>query len=71
MRPSASELKTITGQVIKVTANRSKRTFTLIVNGTRYRTYPQSKEEFNDNLHNTGNDWMQFIRATQDYYPVK
>jgi len=60
-------LTTITGKEIKVGSNKSTRTFTLIVNGIKYRTTKMTQEEFNSCLHNTGNDWNQFLKS-DDYY---
>ena len=62
-------IKTITGREIKVSANHSARTFTIRVNGFKYRTIPLSKEEFNSCLNNTGNDWAQFLKSS-DYYKI-
>jgi len=64
-----TRLKTITGRIIDVTANQSKRTFTLRIDGTKYRTNPLSKEEFQSCLNNTGNDWQQFLKS-DDYYKI-
>jgi hypothetical protein len=61
--------KTITGREIKVSANRSKRTFTIVTESARYRTYPMNKSEFEANLNNAGNDWQQFLN-TGDYYKL-
>lgn len=61
--------KTITGDTIKISANRSKRTFTIITSVAKYRTIQMSKEEFNSSLYHTGNDWMQFLK-TDNYYRV-
>ena len=63
-------LTTITGRKLKISSNKSKKTFTIQTESTRYRTIPMSKEEFNDNLHNTGQDWAEFLKTT-DYYKVK
>jgi hypothetical protein len=64
-------LKTIGGAEIQVTPNHSKRTFTIRKNGSKYRTYPMSKDEFRSCENMTGNDWANFLRETQDYYLVK
>ncbi|WP_122333109.1 hypothetical protein [Parabacteroides sp. AF48-14] len=63
-------MKTITGREINVKANHSKRTFTIRVEGSKYRTVQLSKEEFNSCLHNTANDWADFLKS-DDYYLVK
>lgn len=63
-------LKTITGEEIRISSNKSKRTFTIITTGGKYRTYPTTKSEFEANEYNTGNDWKQFLK-TDNYYKVK
>lgn len=62
-------------QTLKVTANNSKRTFTIrtYVNGklsSKYRTIEMSRYEFESNKYNTENDWFQFLKS-DDYYVVK
>lgn len=64
--------KTISGREIKVSSNQSKRTFTIMVSSGKYRTIPMSKEDFESNENNTGNDWQHFLNRTSgDYYLVK
>lgn len=63
----ATELKTITGRVIKVTPNNSKRTFTIRIDGAKYRTIQMSRDEFEDAKYWTGNDWNHFLK-TDEYY---
>ena len=58
-----------TGREFKVSSNKSARTFTLRVDGIKYRTIQMSKEEFESCLNNTGNDWNQFLKS-DDYYLV-
>lgn len=67
---SFQELTTVTGRKLKVRSNKSERTFTIITESGKYKTYTMSKEEFNDSLYNTGNDWNNFLK-TGDYYKVK
>ena len=60
---------------LKVTSNKSKRTFTLRFtygdgSGVKYRTIPFSKEEFVSAEHWSENDWKQFLK-TDEYYEVK
>lgn len=62
-------MKTISGREISATPNYSKRTFTIRVEGAKYRTVKMSVEEFDSCLHNTANDWQQFLK-TNDYYRV-
>ena len=64
------ELKTITGRVIKVTPNNSKRTFTLRTDGAKYRTIRMSRQEFEGAKSWTGNDWSQFLK-TDEYFVVR
>jgi arsenate reductase-like glutaredoxin family protein len=54
---------------IMVKANKSRRTFTIITDVAKYRTYQMSKEEFQSCLHNTQNDWRNFLRS-DDYYKI-
>lgn len=64
-------LTTITGREIKISSNQSQRTFTIRTNGSKYRTYPFNKKEFNECENMTGNDWAYFLRACDsDYYRV-
>ena len=61
-------------ETIKVTANQSKRTFTIrkYVNGVlfvKYRTIQLSQQEFDREKQNTENDWKQFLKS-DDYYKV-
>ena len=70
LKPKAMKTyKTVSGREIKVSANKSKRTCTIVTESAGYRTYPMTKNEFETNLNNTGNDWQQFLN-TEDYYRV-
>ena len=69
MKPM-KEYKTITGETLKISANHSKRTFTIRTDVAKYRTIRLSKDEFNSCLNNTGQDWRIFLRSN-DYYKVK
>lgn len=62
---------TITGRHFKVSSNKSARTFTLVVDGTKYRTVKMDKEEFQSCLNHTANDWNYFLKSNRDYYVVK
>jgi hypothetical protein len=64
-------LKSSTGRKFEITSNKSARTFTIRVDGSKYRTYPFRKEEFNEASYWTGEDWHHFLRNTNDYYKVK
>jgi len=63
-------LKTITGRVLKVSANKAKRRFTIQTVSDTYRTFQMTKEEFNSCQSNTANDWANFLKS-DDYYKVK
>ena len=63
-------LKTISNQKIQIRSNKTKRTYTIVTNGSKYKTYVMSKQEFNDNYYNTGNDWKNFLN-NGDYYIIK
>lgn len=62
-------MKTITGREINVKPNHSQRTFTIRTESGKYRTTKMNKAEFNDCLHNTGNDWQDFLNGS-DYYKI-
>lgn len=63
-------LRTITGRELKISSNKSKRTFTIVTDAAKYRTLTMSKEEFESANYWTGQDWAQFLK-TNDYYKVK
>ena len=69
MKPM-KEYKTNLGETLKISANHSKRTFTIRTDVAKYRTIRLSKDEFNSCLNNTGQDWRIFLRSN-DYYKVK
>ena len=62
--------KTNLGEVLMISPNHSKRTFTIRTDVAKYRTIMLSKEEFNSCLDNTGQDWRVFLRSS-DYYKVR
>jgi len=62
--------KTITGRIIRITPNMSKKTFTIRTDSATYRTFPLEKEEFQSARFWEGDDWAQFLK-TDDYYFVK
>ena len=62
--------KTNLGETLKISANHSKRTFTIRTDVAKYRTIRMSKEEFQSCLNNTGQDWRVFLRSS-DYYKVR
>jgi hypothetical protein len=55
---------------MKITSNKSKRTFTIKTDVATYRTSQMSKQEFAANLYNTVNDWNNFLK-TDEYYKVR
>jgi len=62
-------------ETIKVTANQSKRTFTIrkYIDGkffTKYRTMQMDQQEFDNHEMNTENDWKQFLKSDV-YYTIK
>lgn len=71
MKRITSTLKTISGYEIKVSANHSKRHFTIKTDAGKFRTTPMTKEEFTSCLNNTGNDWKFFLRKGDDYYKIR
>ena len=60
-----------TGRHFRVTTNQSARTFTAIVNGTKFRTVKMDKEYVQSCLNYTANDWNYFLKSNSDYYVVK
>jgi hypothetical protein len=63
-------LTTISKQVIKISSNKSARTYTIRTNNSIYRTSKMSKEEFENNSNNTGNDWKDFLN-NENYSVIK
>ena len=62
-------------KTITATPNHKNRTFTIriFVNGKlcfKYRTIQMPKKEFEAELNNAQNDWLQFLKSS-DYYLVK
>ena len=60
---------------IKVTANQSKRTYTIrkYIHGkcsSKYRTMQMDQQEFDNHEMNTENDWKQFLKSDV-YYTIK
>lgn len=60
---------TNTGRTIKVSANKSKRTYTIRTESAKYRTVQMNKQDFESCENNTGNDWSNFLKS-DDYYKV-
>ena len=55
---------------MKVTSNKSARTFTIKNETATYRTFKMSIEEFQSCQYNTENDWKQFLKS-DEYYKVR
>jgi hypothetical protein len=52
----------------RVTSNQSLRHFTIIKDdGTKYRTFKMSRDEFRENENNTLRDWEQFLKSDEYY----
>ena len=56
---------------MRVTANHSKRTFTIRKEGSKYRTQTFTSEDFFDLNFNTSKDWEHFLRTNENYYLIK
>jgi len=57
-------------EIMKTTSNKSARTYTIRVNGNKYRTLQMSKQEFDSAYYWSENDWKQFLK-TDEYYTIK
>jgi hypothetical protein len=55
---------------IKVTSNKSKRTYTIYKDGVKYRTVKLSKEEFENFAYHTDGDWRNFFREYAGWYYI-
>ena len=57
---------------MKITSNKSKRTFTIRKESAKFRTLEMSRDEFNECNNNTNEDWKDFLRTQSgNYYEVK
>jgi hypothetical protein len=56
---------TISGRKINATPNHRNRTFTIRTESGKYRTFPMNKAEFRSCLHNTANDWQNYLKYDQ------
>lgn len=56
---------------MKVTSNKSQKTFTIKMDGTTYRTNKLSKQEFEESHYNSNSDWVDYIRNSGNVYVVK
>lgn len=60
---------TRTGRKINVRLNHSQRTATIKCSSGKYRTFRQSKEEFDSMKHMNGDDWNYFLKSN-NYYKI-
>ena len=61
-------LTTNTNEILKISSNKKKRTFTIRTNYAKFRTLQFTKEEFEHaEFFWTGNDWKQFLRTDECY----
>ena len=57
---------------MKITSNKSKRTFTIRKESTKFRTLEMSQNEFDECDNYTNEDWKYFLRSQSgSYYEVK
>ncbi len=60
-----------TTQLIKATANKSARTFTLRMSwGAKYRTFKMNEADFRSCERNTQSDWANYLKS-DEYYVIK
>jgi hypothetical protein len=52
-------------QTMKVTSNKTKRTYTILLNGNKYRTIKLGKNEFEELYYNTEGDWINYIKSNE------
>jgi hypothetical protein len=71
MKTTFRKFTTISGRIILVRPNFSKKVFTIKTDAATYKTYKLSGHEFDDNLFNTGNDWLNYLKTSQDYFLLK
>ena len=55
---------------MNVKANQQKRTFTIRVNGSKFRSIKFSKEDFEELEYNTSADWHYFLARSNSYYYI-
>ena len=58
-------------KAMKITSNKSKRTFTIRKESTKFRTLEMSQNEFDECDNYTNEDWKYFLRSSGSYYEVK
>ena len=70
-----NKLNIMNKETITVSANQSKRTFTIRKEYSdgfkvKYRTVQMSQEDFDSEERNTQKDWRNFLNSSCDYYKV-
>ena len=55
---------------MNVKANQKDRTFTIRVNGSKYRSLKFCKATFEELEYNTDADWSNFLATSNSYYRV-
>lgn len=65
-------IKQLKKQVMKITSNKSKRTFTIRKEDSKFRTLEMSQNEFDECDNNTNEDWQHFLKTQSgNYYEIK
>ena len=61
-------LITTTNEILRISSNKQKRTFTIRTKYAKYRTLPFTKEESEHaEFFWTANDWKQFLKTDECY----
>lgn len=47
---------------MKIKSNKTKRTYTITIDGLKYRTLPLSAAEFQELEYNTAGDWLNYVK---------
>lgn len=47
---------------MKIKSNKTKRTYTIIIDGLKYRTLTLSAAEFQELEYNTASDWINYVK---------
>ena len=57
---------------MKITSNKSRRTFTIRKESAKFRTLQMSQNEFDECDNNTNEDWQHFLKTQNgSYYELK
>jgi hypothetical protein len=56
---------------LRISSNQGRKHFTIVKNGTRYRTNRLSRDEFEEMEMNTPKDWLNFLASSQNYFKVE